>query len=182
MSSVIARWRRQSPRRRALAAASVALILASGCGGTADDSAGSTTTAEASASAGTLADIDPCTLVTQAEAGKALGGSVGEPERPKEANLPPRLVTCRYVAERGLGVAVMSVMVRQGERESESRIGFEQAMKQFPEAQAVEGIGQNAFWYGNQINVLQGRIYLNITGDFDLATARALASTALQRL
>lgn len=112
----------------------------------------------------------------------ALGGSVAEAERPSAANLPPRLVTCRYVAQRGPGVAVMSVMVRRGERDSESRIGFEQAREQFPEAQGVDGLGESAFWYGNQLNVLQGRVCLNITGDFDLATASALASTALERL
>ncbi len=175
------RWRRRSPGRRALAAVSIALVLACACGGTSDDSTGSTTAAE-SAAAEAMTTVDPCALVTASEAGAALGGAVGEPERPAEANLPPRLVTCRYVAQRGPGVAVMSVMVRQGERESESRIGFEQAMEQFPDAQAVDGIGEKAFWYGNQLNVLEGRIYLNITGDFDLATAREVAVAALQRL
>ncbi len=46
----------------------------------------------------------------------------------------------------------------------------------------MDGLGESAFWYGNQLNVLQGRVCLNITGDFDLATASALASTALERL
>jgi hypothetical protein len=34
----------------------------------------------------------------------------------------------------------------------------------------------------NQLNVLQGTVYLNITGDFDLATSKTLAQRALQRL
>jgi hypothetical protein len=158
------------------------MTLVLGCGGAADDAADAAAAAgESAAAGGALTDIDPCSLVTQAEAGAALGASAGAGERPTEANLPPRLATCRYIAPRGQGLAVMTVMVRQGERESESRIGFDQAKSQFPGAETVPGLGENAFWFGNQLNVLQGRVYLNITGDFDLATARQLAATALQR-
>ena len=171
------------PRILPMLATGLAVTLALGCGSTSDDSAGSDPAGTAqSAAADSTSDADPCRLVSRSDAEKALGGSVGEAERPAEANLPPRLATCRYVAQRGQGLAVMTVMVRRSDSDSESRIGFEQAQEQFPAAERIDGLGENAFWYGNQLNVLQGRIYLNITGDVDRATATQLASTALQRL
>jgi hypothetical protein len=150
------------------------------CGGAADDTA-STRSASSSAT-GAQAAIDPCGLISASEAEQALGGPVGSPERPAQANIPPRLVTCRYVAPRGQGVAVLSVMVRQGDSDSEARIGFQSAKEQFPGAEAVPDLGDQAFWFANQLNVLRGRVYLNITGDFDSATARSLAERALKRL
>lgn len=125
---------------------------------------------------------DPCSLVTSEEAGKALGAPVGNPERPKEANIPPRLTTCRYVAQRGQGVAVMSIMVRRSDSGSEARAGFRAAREQFPKAETVPGLGDESFWFANQLNVLSSTIYLNITGDFDRATAESLGQSALKRL
>ena len=174
----------QTIRRRIPAAAgalALAVCLCAGCGGGSEESAQGDVASgqESSASAG--GDIDPCALVTAAEAETVLEGPVGAGERPKEANFPPRLVTCRYVAKRGDRVAVMTVMVRRGDTDSEARIGFTQSKEQFPGAEAVSGLGQDAFWIGNQLNVLQGRDYLNIGGDFDRATAQQLAATALRR-
>ena len=126
--------------------------------------------------------VDPCALVTGAEASEALGATAGPGERPKEANHPLRMVTCRYTAPRGQGVAVMTVLVQQSDTPSQARIGFQSAKEQFPGAEAVPGLGDEAFAMANQLNVLQGTRYLNITGDFDLPTARTLAQRALQRL
>jgi hypothetical protein len=86
-----------------------------GCGGDgASDSVPSTSSAAADAGAPDAgAAIDPCALVTKAEVDEALGATSTE-ERPSEANYPPTLVTCRYTAPRGAGVAVMTVMVRTG--------------------------------------------------------------------
>jgi hypothetical protein len=121
-------------------------------------------------------------LVTKAEAEEALGGPVGKLERPPEANIPPRLTTCRYVAQRGRGVAVMTVMVRMGYSGDESRLGFQSAKEQFAEAQATPGIGDDAFWVGNQLNILQGNVYLIIGGDLELDKAKILGQRALERL
>ncbi len=126
--------------------------------------------------------IDPCALVTKAEAEEALGGPVGKLERPPEANIPPRLTTCRYVAQRGRGVAVITVMVRMGYSGDESRLGFQSAKEQFAEAQAAPGIGDDAFWVGNQLNILQGNVYLIIGGDLELDKAKILGQRALARL
>ena len=56
------------------------------------------------------------------------------------------------------------------------------AVWQFPDATVVPGLGDDAFAIANQLNVLHGTVYLNITGDFDLATSKALAQSALERL
>jgi hypothetical protein len=92
------------------------------------------------------------------------------------------MATCRYVAPRGQGVAVMSVMVQRSDTADQARRGFQAAKEQFPAATAVSELGDDAFAMANQLNVLQGTVYLNITGDFDLATAKSLAQSALQRL
>jgi hypothetical protein len=128
------------------------------------------------------AELDPCALVTSAEATQALGAAVGPAERPKEANYPPRMATCRYVAPRGQGVAVMSVLVQRSDTADQARRGFQSAKEQFPGAAGVPGLGDDAFAVANQLNVLKGTVYLNITGDFDLATSKTLAQSALERL
>jgi hypothetical protein len=92
------------------------------------------------------------------------------------------MVTCRYVAPRGQGLAVMTVMVQRSDTASQARLGFESAKEQLPGTVVVPGLGDAAFTIANQLNVLQGPVYLNITGDFDLATSKSLAQSALQRL
>jgi hypothetical protein len=126
--------------------------------------------------------IDPCALVTTAEASQALGVTVGPPERPTEANHPPRMVTCRYTGPRGQGLAVMSVLVQMSDTADQARRGFQSAKDQFPGITVVSGLGDDAFAMANQLNVLQGTVYLNITGDFDVTVAKTLAQTALTRL
>lgn len=128
------------------------------------------------------AAIDPCTLVTSAEAGQALGVTVGAPERPSEANHPPVLVTCRYLGPRDQGVAVLTIMVRQSDSPATARAGFRSLREQYQGLETLDGIGDEAFFMGNQLNVLEGTVHLNITGDFDRATATSLAKQAAARL
>jgi hypothetical protein len=92
------------------------------------------------------------------------------------------MVTCRYVAPRGQGVAVLSVLVQQSDTADQARRGFQSAREQFPGAAVVPGLGDDAFAVANQLNVLNGTVYLNLTGDFDLATSKNLAQRALERL
>jgi hypothetical protein len=76
----------------------------------------------------------------------------------------------------------MTVLVQQSDTASQARSGFQSAKEQFPGAAAVPELGDDAFAMANQLNVLQATTYLNITGDFDLPTAKTLAQRALQRL
>ena len=155
-----------------------ALAVAFAAGLSACSDAGDTPPSSSSPSAA----IDPCALVTRDEATQALGAQAGPGERPSEANFPPRMTTCRYTAPRGQGLAVMTVLVQQSDTPDQARSGFGSAKAQFPAATATPGLGDDAFAMANQLNVLHGRFYFNITGDFDLETAKTLAETALQRL
>ena len=163
----------------------IAFILVVACGNEAGDPPEEATTvpaAESEAGVRDSGDIDPCALVTKEEAEKALGAPVREAERPSEANIPPRLFTCRYVAEKGDALAVMTVMVRRGYSESEARTGFQSSRELFPDAQDVPGLGDQSYWALNDLNIRRGDTHLVIGGDLDLETARSLGQTALQRL
>jgi hypothetical protein len=124
---------------------------------------------------------EPCELVNEAEAEQALGAPV-KTDRPPEANLPPRLASCRYTAERGAGLAVMTVMTRQGSSVSESKIGFASAKEQLEGVQVVQDVGDDAFQIGDQLHVLTGGVYLIIGGDIDAELAKQLAQSAVERL
>ena len=153
------------------------------CGGSGSAPAGNASSAATQpAPQVSSAGLDPCALVTTAEATQALGAAVGPAERPKEANHPPRMATCRYVAPRGRGVAVMSVLVQRSDTADQARRGFQSAKEQFPGAVVVPELGDDAFAVANQLNVLKGTVYLNITGDIDLATSKTLAQSALARV
>jgi hypothetical protein len=76
----------------------------------------------------------------------------------------------------------MSVLVQRSDTADQARRGFQSAKDQFPGAAVVPGLGDDAFAVANQLNVLEGPVYLNITGDFDRATSTRLAQSALERL
>jgi hypothetical protein len=137
---------------------------------------------ESASSDGALAEaVDPCTLVTAEEAAQVLGAPA-QADRPLEANIPPRLATCRYTAARDPAFAVMTVMVRQGYSDSEAKTGFESTREQFGQAEAVDGLADQAFQLGDQLHVLSGVTHLTIAGDIERAAARSLARRALDRL
>jgi hypothetical protein len=153
------------------------LAMCMGCGGAAEPPP-----QEASASAGASQPIDPCVLVTQEDASEAVGAAVGGGERPPEANISPVLATCRYVGERGQGVAVLTVMVRRGSSPGEARAGFSSMRTTFSDAQSIGGMGDEAFLIGDQLHVLSGTDQLTIGGAIAPDTAQRLARIALDRL
>jgi hypothetical protein len=156
---------------------SLAIALA-GCGGDGSSDSAPSTSSSATADAGSA--IDPCALVTKAEADEALAAASTE-ERPGEANHPPVLVTCRYTAPRGAGLAVMTVMVRTGYSDAEAKTGF-QGTREVGPTEAVSDLGDEAFWLGDQLYVLAGRRSLTVAGDIDRATAERLARQAVDRM
>lgn len=158
-------------------ACAVVMIAATGCGNGEGNSAGTSATGR---SGNSQAAIDPCALVTQDEAEKALGAGAKQ-DRPGEANHPPNLVTCRYTAPRGEGLSVMTVMVRTGYSENEARSGF-QGTRELGETESVSSLGDEAFWLADQLYVLKGIRSLTLAGDVDKTTAEDLARTALDRL
>lgn len=167
-------------------AASLAAVTLLACGGDEAPPAAEPDAAEpavaATEPAAPAGAIDPCALITPAEAAEALGATPNTTERPTEANHPPAMVTCRWVAPKGQAVAVMTLMVRTSADAASARIGFQAARDAYPGAAAVSGLGEDAYVFADQLNVLKGDVHLILTGDFDAATSRRLAESALQRL
>jgi hypothetical protein len=155
------------------------VVALAGCGG-GDGASDSAPAASSSSTADADGALDPCALVTKTEADEALAAASTE-ERPGEANYPPTLVTCRYTAPRGAGLAVMTVMVRTGYSDAEAKVGF-QGTREVGSAEAVAGLGDDAFWLGDQLYVLVGRRSLTVAGDLDRATAERLARQAVDRM
>lgn len=155
------------------------VLAAIGCGGS-QPSGESGAAAPAGTSASADTPVDPCTLVTKAEADQALGAASTE-ERPADANHAPHLVACRYTAPRGNGVAVLLVMVRTGYSDGEARTGFE-GTKEVGPTEAVSGLGDDAFWLFDQLHVLSGRRALTLSGSVDRSVMQALARQAVDRL
>jgi len=162
-----------------------------GCGSSDSGSSG-----EGEGSAG-MVDIDPCSLVTSAEAADALEVATTEADRPAEANnevrspsysggedTVVRLGTCRYSGSRGQALAVLTVMARQSSIPSEARTGFDGLRTAYAGTVTdVPGLGDQAFWIdGSGLHVLRGSVQLSISEDVDVAAARELAETALERL
>jgi hypothetical protein len=161
-----------------VALAIVSAVAMPGCGG--DRPTGSASSAPAAQSADATRAVDPCTLVTNAEATQALGAEARQ-DRPSEANIPPRLLTCRYTAPRGEGLAVMSVMVRTGYSDAEAKSSF-QGTREVGQTEAVSGLGDDAFWLMDQLYVLKGTRSVTVAGDIERAAAEELARKALDRL
>jgi hypothetical protein len=181
MAGQLFRSQRHIPRS-GLQLSLVILFLMAACGG-GDRSAADASMARAEQAQPTGGgENDPCALVTAGEAEQVLAAPP-EAERPSESN-NDYLATCRYVAPRGQGVAVLAVSVSR----QNGPAGFENA-KRMEEAgfkiQPVAGVGANAFWVGDPLHtlyVLHDTVYLDIGGDLQLEQARALALQAVERL
>jgi hypothetical protein len=171
-----------------LAALLLALALGAGCSGEAD---------KAPAAA---ADLDPCALVTTAEAEAALGQSVQPPETRKTHN-PLGQAICFYAAtgEDKVRFVQLSLVRTQGMTAQMRQQGYD-AARLFQDTKAllenpqeVTGLGQAAYFGGSGLkagaglHVLKQDAYLTITvassdGEHNLAQAKILAAKALERL
>ena len=173
-------------------------LLLFGCGQGGDEPG--TDGVDEGGAAQAMDDLDPCSLVTAAEAADALGVEATEADRPAEANTETRtpsysdgddtvvrLRTCRYTGNKGEGVAVLTVMVRHSSSPTEAEMGFESMRSTYAESMGVTdvpGVGDQAFWMSSppSLSVLSGQHQLSVGGDVDAGTARDLAAEALERL
>lgn len=171
------------------AALALLLALAAGCSGESDKPA------PAAAAA-----VDPCGLVTLAEAEAALGQAVLPPET-RKTNNPLGQVICFYAAtaEDKVRFVQLSLVRDQGMAPQMRQQGYS-AARLFQDTKAllenpqeVPGLGQAAFFGGSGLkagaglHVLQRDAYLTITvassdGEHNLAQAKLLANKALERL
>ena len=134
-------------------------------------------TATAQASSG---EIDPCTLVTKAEAEAVVGQSLGEPA----VTITEMLAGCLYTTS---DLESVNVDVLTYDSADDAKSGFQLAIdiNHYPE---IEGIGDRAYDSRpiGDITVLKGKYELSIdvsTGEQDeFEVAKDLASKAVERL
>jgi len=126
-------------------------------------------------------EIDPCALVTKAEAEAIVGESLDEPV----VTITELLVGCLYSTPDFDSVNV-DVLIYDDEDQAES--GFQLAIdiNDYPE---VEGIGDRAYDSRpiGEITVLEGKYELSVGvsvegGDADFETAKDVAAKAVDRL
>jgi len=137
-----------------------------------------TATAAPQASGG---EIDPCALVTKAEAEAIVGESLGDPV----VTITELLVSCLYSTPDFDSVNV-DVLIYDDEDQAEG--GFELALdiNDYPE---IEGIGDRAYDSRpiGDITVLKGKYELSVDvsvegGEADFETAKDVAAKAADRL
>lgn len=134
--------------------------------------------------------LDPCTLITKAEAETALGEPVEDPEC--TTNSPVGQVICSYSTPETFKF-VQIALTRTGDMpDSLTEIGesaatiFETTRDNI-EGQNISGLGDQAFWGVPGLHVLKGDIYFCISvGSTDkpenLEMAKGLAELVLSRL
>lgn len=163
----------------------LALVFTAACGagnGSSDDALPADDRAAAAVRETSARDVDPCTLVTAAEAEHVLAMPV-DAARPAETN-NESLATCRYIGRRGDGLAVLVVSVSR----QNGVAGFEnvkQMQKVGFTSESVPEVGDEAFWVGDPLNTLYALhdgVFLSLGGDIDGSQARPLARLALERL
>jgi hypothetical protein len=125
-------------------------------------------------------EIDPCTLVTKAEAEAIVGESLGEPA----VTITKMLVGCLYSTPDFDSVNV-DVLTYDSEDDAKSLFQLAIDINHYPE---IEGIGDRAYDSRpiGDITVLKGKYELSVDvstgGEDDFEVAKGLAAKAVDRL
>ncbi len=154
------------------------------------------TSAPANAQPPSNSTIDPCALLTKADAEVALGQPVNDAERPTQEGANDTITACRYKVQDSSSYASAMVVVLvplDGQADS-AKTHFE-ADKKISQSMLgptldVPGVGDSAYWVGssaNQLTVLRGsvRFILNVstaTGDTAPQSVIDLSKVMLGRL
>jgi hypothetical protein len=167
------------------------LLAFAGCGkspsstsGTQEKSAGTQQSAKGK--------IDPCALITKAEAEAALGEPVGEPQCDTSAS-PTGQALCVYSSSTSdrfvqISVTETSAMAETLRVQGESAGTIYRATKDnYEPVTEVPGIGDDAFWGVPGLHVLKGDVYVciavgNTNKPENLELAQGLAEIAVPRL
>jgi hypothetical protein len=141
--------------------------------------------------------IDPCTLLTRANAEGILGKSVGEANHPITASATFEVSSCQYKIVGGspLDNATLIYTFASSGDTSTVKTAFDtgrsSAQKSWNAAPVdVPGLGDEAYWVGgagNNISVLKGATYITLSassnkGDTPPAAILDLAKVVLSRL
>ncbi len=138
--------------------------------------------------------IDPRNLLTRAEAEALMGEALKEAEYNDTKNaLGQKIVMYSPTSDKAVRFLQLSLV--QNEAMSANLRGsgynvsklYQETKKNLPGAQAISGIGDEAFWGTNGLHILKGNVYLNISvGNSskaeNLELAKQAAAKALARL
>jgi hypothetical protein len=143
------------------------------------------------------AGVDPCTLLTRADAESILGKSVGEGSHPITASASYEVTSCEYKIVNGTpldNTTLIYTYASSGDT-SLAKTAFDtgrnSAQKSWNAAPVdVPGLGDEAYWVGgagNNISILKGAVYITLSastnkGDTPPAAILALAKVVLGRL
>ncbi len=149
---------------------SALIVLGAACSG--GSHAPSSPAAQANGGAHTQAVkgvVDPCTVLTSADAATAAGEPVGEASlRPAQAPLGQTVCDYPAASDSSLAGVQLSVVQTQGMdaalrgRGYNARKLFDDGKALYPNRQAVSGLGDDAFIHGEQIMVVQGNTQFSI--------------------
>ncbi|HEV2736117.1 MAG TPA: hypothetical protein VGV85_14815 [Longimicrobiaceae bacterium] len=172
--------KRSSPRWTCAGLAAAAALVLSACGSAETDASDAGQAAQAVPGGSTAAAVDPCTLLTEADARGVLGDSLQQ-GRPDAGSTP----SCQYVTPSGESLTLQML--------PGSVPDFDSYVQQSADAfkakvEPAAGLGERAAWVGTQLMVLQAPHMLVLTigqnlGDEERrALGQRLGAAALQRL
>jgi len=133
--------------------------------------------------------FDACTLMTQADAEKALGVTAQpEPVNPK-AKRPKVVASCTYFGSSNGQVTSATAQFRFARAEAEAQRAFEEERLKFQTKPMILA-GASAFWSAKQgqLHALKGRTWLTVTvgtakvADREPERARKLAELLMAKL
>lgn len=159
------------------------ILLACGDDGGGSDAPASTAQAGRTGSAQpTPSPVDPCKLVTKAEAEATAGKALQDGVTPAGA----RGLLCEFRAKETVPPSYVRVAVNQTPSEELARAAFENLRKSQidPPLQEVTGVGDEAVWMPGfkQLNVRKGRTIVAISGEGSIDAMKILAEKAFSRL
>jgi hypothetical protein len=143
------------------------------------------------------AGVDPCTLLTTADAESILGKSVGEGSHPIKASATFELSSCEYKIVNGtpLENTTLIYTYASGGDATLAKTAFDTGRGQAKaswnaDPVNVPGLGDEAYWVagaGNNISILKGAVYITLSastnkGDTPPAAILALAKVVISRL
>ncbi len=173
-----------------LALLALGALLLAACGGGGEEKTGATATAEPNETA--TGKIDPCALITKAEAEKVLGEAVSEP---KEETIGEVVKSCTYYAA-AVSTKYVSIVARTGisKEDFEAEANATAGLMGGATPTAVSGVGDQAISVPPILWVLKGDVRLTVLTNLDidftvpenaakvLETEKELAKKALGRL
>lgn len=159
-----------------LLAATTLLIVTAACGGDDDDlgvDPQAAREAEASADAdATTADIEACALLTEAEASELLGATI--------TSVEPMVIrtfdACEWVNDATLPIQALQVGLFDFKASSQVLNDTAGAIGDLEE---IPGVGDEAYWNGNQLYILKGERMMSIFPSRDGGRDQAVAAAEL---